>query len=122
MEVHGRQPADRYRESREQLARANRERVREAREFLADMAAERGEELRRARETELAETQRRADARRTEEARERQDVLELSVASRLEGTDEERAQRVQELKSQYQAGTLDSPERIEKAAEGLLGR
>lgn len=57
------------------------------------------------------------------------DRVELSEASRnltkdLETATEESAehrQRVAELMEQYQAGTLNSRERIERAAGGILG-
>ena len=114
MEVHGRQPTEpessrqRYVERQESLFRANRERVREARELLADMSTERQGRVRDTR-----------DGGRDQAIRPRdRDVIEVSL--RRAEADEARAERVAALKADHEAGRLNTPERVEQAAQRLL--
>lgn len=46
------------------------------------------------------------------------DSIDISAAAR--GSDPEREARVVELREKYEAGTLNTRERLEQAAEGLL--
>ena len=127
MEVHGRHagdstpPHDRLRENQDRLQRANRARIRRAREALVDLTLQRGRRIRDAHDTErdLATDRTR---RQIDHARRRQDVLELSDAARVETPDADRArdERVEELQRDHAQGTLNTPERIERAAQRLL--
>jgi len=131
MEVQGRQPGgdlprDRYLERREELSETRSERVREGREMLTELSRRRQEHLREAREAhqaERAQASERAQEGRAEELRaeRREDVLDVSAAGReVTAEDEERAQRVQELRAEHRAGTLNTPERVEQAAQNML--
>lgn len=86
--------------------------------------AERAKELRRQEQRELAKTNDPGT-----ETSSGSDRIELSPHAKIlaekgstaPGADEEaRAERVAELKAAYEAGTLNTPERVERAAEGLL--
>ena len=130
MEVQGRQAGEplRSRQVFEQeqraLIEANRSLVRAARDDLSALAHERLSRLRAAREQAVAEEQ----ARRAE-ASDRRDTLELSAEARAlsesesdgEPRETEREQRVTELRAARDAGRLHTPERIELAAQRLLG-
>jgi len=131
MEVHGRQPGrelphDKYLERQEELRKANSERIRAAREMLVDHSRrqqEKTRELRETRQADQAEAAEQAQAKRAEELRaeRRADVLEVSHAAReVTAEDEDRAQRVQELRGAYERGDLNTPERVEQAAQRML--
>lgn len=120
MEVHGRQPAEphlpqqRFLQDQERLQDASRDRIRRAREILIDLANER---------------QHIADARRADHAegegtreRRRRDVVDLSKMAHPydQSLDEARLQKVDELRRAHMAGTLSSPQQIERAAEQML--
>jgi anti-sigma28 factor (negative regulator of flagellin synthesis) len=86
--------------------------------------AEHARELRRQEAKELAQTQ----EAETDSSR-GSDRIELSPEARMlakEGsflpgeTSEARAERVADLRAAFEAGTLNTPERVESAAEGLL--
>ncbi|MEW6073169.1 MAG: hypothetical protein AB1726_11345 [Planctomycetota bacterium] len=117
MEVRGRQPGgadeaqQRYREAQLELARANREHVRRAREVLQSLSTRRLE-------------RRRLESRAAaEEIREPQDQIELSTAARAAASrpDEGRDARVRELAGAHAEGRLNTPDRVERAAQRLLG-
>jgi hypothetical protein len=107
MEVHGRQPSDplpaieRFLRSQDLLQEATRDRIRRAREGMAEIEAER---RRQVRETRLPDG----------------DVLEIAARESEHKADEARTQRLEELKHARAEGTLDSPERIARAAERIL--
>ena len=113
MEVQGRQPNEpnaaqrRYLESRRDVFLANRERLRSGREERVSEALDAGEA-------------RNAEAR--EAAREELRPGDRLEVANLETQDPVRDERVEELRRLYQAGELHTPERAEKAAEGLLGQ
>jgi hypothetical protein len=131
MEVHGRQPGgdlprEQYVERREELSEARSDKVREAREMLANLSRQRQERLREAREAhqaERTETVERSQEERAEKLRteRRADVLDVSTEAReVTAEDEGRAQHVQELRAEHEAGTLNTPERVEQAAQRML--
>ena len=129
MEVHGRQPGDlhsardRFEKNQERLEQSTRERIQRARAHLEGLSSSRGEALREARQAAQAEVVRETSDRRADAAssRPQHDVLELS-SDRRERTAHEAARRehVEELRLASENGTLNSPERIERAATNLL--
>lgn len=131
MEVHGRQPGelprDQYIERQAELQRANQERVRKAREIIVDLARQRQERLRTARELQLSQHADDADQARQSRSSEARadrgrDAIELSDAARDPSqADAERAQRLKALREASLSGTLNTPERIDQAAQRLLG-
>ncbi len=82
------------------------------------------ERTQRAPEPEALQASQRAEQVRADIAArvKKQDRLELSEAARAasSGPDEARIAKVKELKALHQAGNLNTPERIETAAERLL--
>ena len=123
MEVRGRQPNDphpaqrRFHEERVDLFQRNRAKVRRAREILVDLSEHK--RLDRIERQESAERMRSDEVR----SRERADRVELSEAARgLAQVDEpEREARLAELEQAHQAGELNTPERVEQAAQRILG-
>ena len=129
MEVQGQQPLrphpsiQRFEEAQAELVRANRDRVRQAREALTGLVGKQFQAARAARRE--AEARRIDDSAQIAHASERQesDRVDLSAAARTlaENASPERDAAVQELKAQRDAGTLDTPARIELAAQRMLG-
>jgi hypothetical protein len=112
MDIHGSPPGpERARRAYEQRERAlidaNRSLVRSAREDLASAAKERLTEVRAAQAESAA----------------RRDELRLSTVADAASTSEpaEREARVRDLAEAYRAERLNTPERIERAAQRLLG-
>ena len=103
-----------YEQQQRALLDANRARVRAAREDLSTAARERLETLQDAR----AER----EARNAEVRSARRDELELSAAARAasEPSSAEREARVRELAEAHRANRLNTPERLEQAAQRLL--
>jgi len=145
MEVRGQQPggADdaraRFRRMQAEVAQENRARVQRARELLQGLSARRHEDRKEERRVDQAELAREsaeavAQAARDQRAHversaadttERVDRIEISseglAAHRTDPSDEARAARVEELKTAFDAGRLDTPERVERAATRMLG-
>ena len=107
MEVHGRQPSDplpaieRFLRSQDLLQEATRDRIRRAREGIAEIEDER---RRQVRDTRLPEG----------------DVVDIAARESDRRADEARARKLDELRRARAEGTLDSPERIARAAERIL--
>ncbi len=130
MELHSNRPTD-HPSRRIDLARLSRQVMERAVEGM-DLAQEaRASEVRavieridRARAGHEAQIEHLTDARRAHEER-IADSLEVSQTARLfvEGAAEEpdRAAVIESLRAAYQSGSLNSRERIENAAEKLLG-
>lgn len=146
MEVSGRQPGDQLKalrqleESRIEVTRVNRERLRVARQILNDLSrarlADRQAARRAAEETaersarveDAADVEREQEVARSEAAR---DHVELSSAAEAAAAasdataaagveDPARARRVAELKELHASGRLNTAERVERSAEGIL--
>ena len=103
MEVHGRQPSEphpateRFRQNQRALFIANRSRLRAAREKLV----------------EHQKSQR--------DVRESVDVIDVRTDRHFQPeSDEVRTERVAQLERAHREGRLNTPERIEKAAQRLL--
>lgn len=117
----------RFEEAQADFARASRERVRRSRDEMAQGTEDRAEALRESRQQAQAHRveEPAVDDRGVDRSRERQtlDRLELSSAARAaaEKANNPREALVQELRSQYETGELSSPERVERAAQRLLG-
>lgn len=62
----------------------------------------------------------RDEARQRADVTDRADRVELSAAAELRPADPERDRRVAELRTAHEAGSLNTPERIERAATRLL--
>ncbi len=130
MEVQGRQAGEPTRSravfeaEQRALIEASRSRVRDARDHLEALARERLTNLRAAREQALAEERavREARVRGRADAAERRDRIELSAEARAlseaDASGDER--RVAELAEEHRSGALNTPERIERAAQRLL--
>ncbi len=121
MEVHGRQPAEphlpqqRFLQDQERLQDASRDRIRRAREILIDLATEPQQHIADARRADQAEVEGTRERRR-------RDVVDLSKMAHPydQSLDEARLQKVDELRRAHMAGTLSSPQQIERAAEQML--
>lgn len=123
----------RFDELRLAIARRDASRVRQARETLHELSQRRQEILRSSREeavrrVELAQQSRGdLEASRTRSSERGRDTLEISDEARVAaeaaqaGSETDRSERVVDLRRAYQAGELNTPERIERAATRLLG-
>ena len=118
----------RYEQTRQDVQSSDQDRVRGAREALARLSEVRAQRLRRTR-TATGEAVTEA-VRRTAAENASADSVEISDRGRQIAAgineapreDEARAERIAQLKASYQAGELNSPERVERAAENLLRR
>ena len=122
MEVQGRQPGGDMRECFDQTVR---NRIREAHRACLNHSAHRREQRRSERETAASERTDELIQTVTEARKRRQaDVLELSregTAAAESDRNEARAELVVELRRYHEAGVLNTPERIERAAQRILG-
>lgn len=128
MEVHGRQPGepspvhDRFRRRQEALRESTRKGVHDARKAREGLTEARQEEIRKA-EAERRASRAEAQDRSVRGSGAREDVLDLSLTRDREGTEETRAKReahVRELREAHEQGRLNTPERLDRAAEGIL--
>ncbi|HED66277.1 MAG TPA: hypothetical protein ENJ09_12065 [Planctomycetes bacterium] len=128
MEVHGKQPGEpspaheRFRKRQEALQESNRGRVRRARQAREGLPRVHQEAVSKARD-ERVTGEREVRDRSVDELGGRQDVIDISPAADPSESDvarAERDERIRRLRDAYQEGTLNTPERIEKAAEGIL--
>lgn len=111
---------ERYREAMVDLVRRTRGKVQEAREEAVRNSAEDAA----ARRTETTE---RMDVESRPAATDRRDRIDISEtlharvrAAGVEEADEAVRPQVERLKHAYRTGTLNTPERVERAAENLL--
>ena len=133
---YGKPAQQRFKELREELARRDSARVRQARERLAELS-ERRQELQQAAQEEAARRAERAGeaqralegAKPVDRSSTKGDSIEISDAAReaaalaQEGDAREatRSERVAELKAAYEAGELNTPDRVAQAAQRILG-
>ncbi len=115
MEVRGKQPErpnptlQRFEQEKLELIQEGRTKSREAREALSNAA------LRQRPKADDDSASVAADRQRT-------DRIELSqVAREAQVKDEKRTQRVEDLRQEHLDGSVNTPERVEKASQRLLG-
>ncbi len=84
-------------------------------------------------ETTLAQASAALSQRITDEKRAEQDSLDISEVERVlaqpgvkaamaQEADPAREKRIEELRQEFQSGRLNSPERIQRAAQAMIGR
>ena len=114
-----------FEQTKREVNRSNSERVRDAREALARLSEIRAQRLESAREVQndaRVEAARRASANNSDQVQisNRGRMLADQVERREPADGGDRAERIAELKARYQAGELNTPEAIDRAATRLL--